>query len=310
MNIHPGVVGIDISKFHLDVFDPRVGRAERFDNTAEAAEALAERLAAAGDRAVMEATGTYDRTLRLALAAAGVGFSRVNPGQARAFAKAAGILAKTDAVDARMLSLMGQALELRPDQTPEAERERLGRLHRRRDQLVAMRAQERNRRKEWADEEMAVSIDEHLAWLSHQIAELDGQIRRLIRASHRLAQLEQLLRSIPGVGPVAAVSAIALVPELGTRSPKTIAALVGLAPYNADSGARRGQRSIRGGRKRVRDAFYMAAVAASRSSGRFGRFYAALRKAGKPAKVALIAVARKLLVTANAVIRDQLAFQP
>jgi transposase len=310
MSIHPGVVGIDISKFHLDLFDPRVGRPERIDNTAEAAAALAGRLAAAGDRAVMEATGSYDRALREALRTAGVGFSRVNPGQARAFARAAGFLAKTDAVDARMLALMGQALELRPDAAPEAERERLGRLHRRRDQLVAMRAQERNRRKEWADEEIAASIDEHIAWLARQIAELDGQIRRLIRSSPMLSPLEQLLRSIPGVGPVAAVSAIALVPELGRRSPKTIAALVGLAPYNADSGARRGQRSIRGGRKRVRDAFYMAAVAASRSDGRFGRFYAALRQAGKPPKVAFIALARKLLVTANALVRDQLVFQP
>ena len=309
MNLNPGVVGIDISKAHIDVFDPRVGRVERIRNEAAALQPLAVRLSAAADRAVFEATGRYDRALGLALAEAGVTFHRVNPTQARAFARAAGFLAKTDAVDARMLAAMGQALSLRPSPAGEPERERLAGLHRRRDQLVAMRAQERARRSEEADPQLAASLDQHLAWLDGQVADLDGRIRRLIAASAALAKAEKQLRTVPGVGPVTAATLLALVPELGARSPKTIAALAGLAPFNADSGFKRGRRSIRGGRKRVRDAVYMAAVTAVRADTPFADFYKRLREAGKPPKLALVATARKLLVTLKALARDDVAFQ-
>jgi transposase len=299
MNIAPGIVGIDISKRCLDVFDPRIGRPERVANTEPEVQALALRLAAPGDRAVFEATGVYDRILRRALEAAGVGFSRVDPSRARAFARAAGFLAKTDAVDARMLAIMGQALQPRLQEAVAPVRERLAGLHARRDQLVAMRVQERNRRAEHRD---------HLDWLDAQMRELDARIRNLIAADAELRQAEAHLRSVPGIGPVAAATLLARVPELGRRSPKAIAALVGLAPFNADSGARRGHRSIRGGRKRVRDALYMSAVTAARSNTAFATFYSRLRAAGKPPKVALVAVARKLLVTLNAIARTQTPF--
>lgn len=245
----------------------------------------------------------------MALQTAGVTFFRVNPGQARDFARAAGYLAKTDAVDARMLAVMGRALELRPAEPLQPDREQLARLHKRRDQLVAMRSQERTRRRGEIDPETASSIDQHLGWLDQQVHELDRRIRQLIAASPGLAQAERRLRSVPGIGPVAAATLLALAPELGARSSKAIAALAGLAPFNADSGQKRGKRIIRGGRKRIRDALYMAAVSASRCNNRFAAFYRSLRAANKPAKLALIAVARKLLVTINAIVRDQTAFQ-
>lgn len=309
MTINPDIVGIDISKLHLDVSDPRRGHVEHFANSAAAAAELAARFAAAGQRVVFEATGAYDRQLCLALHAAGVTFFRVNPGQARDFARAAGYLAKTDAVDARMLAAMGRALELRPAKPVEPDRDSLARLHKRRDQLVAMRSQERTRRRGEFDAQMLDSIDQHLRWLDDQVRELDRRIRQLIAASPGLAEAERRLRSVPGIGPVAAATLLALAPELGERSSKAIAALAGLAPFNADSGQKRGQRMIRGGRKRIRDALYMAAVSASRCNNRFAAFYRSLRAANKPAKLALIAVARKLLVTLNAIMRDQTTFQ-
>lgn len=308
MTIPPVVVGIDISKHHLDVFDSAHGRVERFANDRPTVAGLAERFAKAGAFVVFEATGHYDTALRQALAAAGIAHARVNPARARDFARAAGFLAKTDAVDARMLAAMGQSL--RPPVTPpiDPDRERLALLNRRRDQLVATRQQERTRRRECRDATIAQSIAAHLAWLDHEIETLETAIADLIEANPTLRARARLVRSVPGIGPVTATILLALAPELGSRSPKTIAALAGLAPINADSGQFRGKRSIRGGRKRMRDALYIAAVVASRSRSRFAAFYTRLRDAGKTPKQAFIALARKLLVTLNAIVRDQVPF--
>lgn len=308
MIIHPGVMGIDISKTNLDIFDPSAGH-QRIANTAGAIEALAGRCAEQGIFVVFEATGRYDAVLRHSLAAAGVACARVNPARARDFARAAGFLAKTDAVDARMLAAMAQCL--RPQARPAitADRERLALLHKRRDQLVATRQQERTRRSECSDPEIAADLDRHLHWLDCDIASIEHRIRTFLAQDQELARLQLLLRSAPGVGQVTATTLIALMPELGQRSPKTIAALAGLAPFNRDSGKQRGQRTIRGGRKRVRDALYMAALAATRSNTRLRTTYQTLRKAGKPAKLALIAIARKLLVILNAIVRDKTAFK-
>jgi transposase len=296
MTIHPDVVGIDVSKHHLDVFDAALDRGERVANTREQVQALAARWAALGRFVVFEATGRYDRFLRQELAAAGVAHARINPSQARAFARAAGFLAKTDRLDARMLAVLGAALRPRAAEPADPSRERLALLHKRRDQL---------------DEAGLIDgLDAHLAWLDAAVADLDRNIADLITSVPDLRRAQAFIRSIPGVGPVTAATLIALLPELGQRSPKTIAALAGLAPFNHDSGKLRGQRAIRGGRKRVRDALYMAAVAASRSNSRFKAAYQTLRNAGKPPKLAFIAIARKLLVTANALLRDQLSFQP
>ena len=309
MIIHPGVMGIDVSKYHLDVFDPAIGRPERLRNEPPDIVRLAERCSAQHVFVIFEATGRYDASLRAILSAAKVAFARVNPARARDFARSAGYSAKTDAVDARMLAAMAQCL--RPDryEIADADRQRLTRLHKRRDQLIATRQQERTRRSECTDPEIADDLDRHLAWLNQAITEIERSIRALLTANRELDRLYALLRSAPGVGPVTATTLLALLPELGQRSGKAIAALAGLAPFNRDSGQWRGQRAIRGGRKRVRDALYMAALAAARSRTRLQTSYLALRKAGKPAKLALIAVARKLLLALNAMLRDQVAFQ-
>lgn len=306
MIIHPGFVGIDVSKHHLDIFEN--GRSERVANTEEGVADLAARWR--DSFVLFEATGRYDGCLRRTLQARNVAYARVNPARARDFARATGHLAKTDTIDARMLALMAQSLIMARDRASGPEREALARAHKRRDQLVAMRQQERTRLTECDDEALRASLEAHRRWLDGEIARWEGEVARLVAHSEQLAQSARQLRSIPGIGPVATATLLALVPELGSLSPKKIAALAGLAPFNADSGQFRGVRRIKGGRKRVRDALYMAAVTAARSSPRFKTIYQRLRAAGKPAKLALIAIARKLLLTANAILRDNAVFQP
>lgn len=308
MIISPGFVGIDISKHHLDVFDGAHGTPERHANRPDAIAVLAQRFAKAGAFVLFEATGSYDGLLRQALVQANIAYARVNPERARDFAKAAGFLAKTDAIDARMLAAMAQCLRPPPEGAPRPERERLTALVRRRDQLVASRAKERTRRSECRDPEIRHDLERHIAWLDEAIAACQARIQALLHKQPQLKRTATLLRSVPGIGPVAAATLIALMPELGARSPKTIAALAGLAPFNHDSGHKRGRRHVRGGRKRVRDALYMAALAAARSGSPFAVFYKALIAAGKPPKLALIALARKILTVLNAVVRDNKPF--
>lgn len=310
MIIHPGYVGIDISKAHLDIFDASRGRQQRCANTAKDIASLIRSWKRQPPFILFEATGHYDALLRRKLAKAQIPFARVNPARARDFARAAGYLAKTDSIDAKMLAAMAQCLHPEPAQPVDIDRERLARLHKRRDQLVAMRQQERTRASECACPDTNADISRHLTWLDREIDTIEARIETLIAASTNLAAAADLMRSVPGVGPVTAAALLALLPELGARSPKTIAALAGLAPFNVDSGQCRGLRRISGGRKRVRDALYMAAVAASRSKSRFATFYKTLRNAGKPPKLAFIALARKILTTLNAILRDQIAFQP
>jgi len=309
MKIHPGFVGIDISKHHLDVFDSTRATACRIANQPAAIAALLDSLEGRPALVLFEATGSYDRALRHALGAADMPFARVNPARARDFARAAGYLAKTDTIDARMLAAMAQALSLEADARADPLREQLARLHQRRDQLVACRKQERMRQKEESDDPLR-SLETHLAFLDEAIAAFDDAIAALIKAHDELRDSCSLMLSAPGIGKVHAATLLALMPELGARSSKTVAALAGLAPFNADSGLARGKRQIRGGRRRVREALYMAAVAATRTKSRFAEQYRALRQAGKAPKLALIAVARKILVTLNAILRDRKPFYP
>ena len=310
MIITRGFIGIDVSKHDLDVFEGGSSRSYRMANTEEALTSLTARWKTCGVFVVFEATGHYDVRLRRTLAAADIAFARVNPARARDFARAAGFLAKTDRIDARMLAAMAQALAPAPAVAADRDRERLALAHKRRDQLVHIRQQERTRRTECRDPALRADLEAHLQWLDARIDQWDEEIRRLLAQSERLSHIAKLLRSIPGIGPVAATTLIALLPELGILPPKQVAAMAGLAPFNVDSGQYRGIRRNKGGRKRVRDAHYMAAVADARSRGRFRIIYQRLRTAGKPAKVAFIAIARKLLVTANAILRDRTAFQP
>jgi transposase len=310
MIIHPDFAGIDISKSYLDVFDGRTGKPERFDNTAAGAARLARRFKKQGTSVLFEATGRYDQALRDAFAKQDLAFARVNPARARDFARATGALAKTDALDARMLAAMAQTLSPQAFTAATPERQKLVALLLRRDQLVGMRAEEKTRLEALGDTTIVRAINRHITFLSEDILRIEARIAELQAGDDGLAKAASLLRSIPGIGPVATSVMLALLPELGRCSPKEIAALAGLAPYNTDSGTMRGQRRIKGGRARVRNALYMAAVVASRGKTRFAAFYATLIAKGKPPKVALVAMARKILITANAIIRDGHNYKP
>lgn len=297
-------VGIDVSKLHLDIFDEAIGASERIANATQAITQLVARWRC-DVLVVFEATGVYDLELREALRQAGVRFARINPARARDFARASGQLAKTDPIDARMLAAFARAMKPATEQVATPARNALARLAKRRDQLVSMRAQEKNRRSEAEDRAMAERIGRLIGILDDEIAEIEAEISALIKAEQEIAEDAQLMRSLPGIGPVACMQLLAQMPELGRVGPKQVAALAGLAPFNVDSGAYRGKRKIGGGRKRVRDALYMAALNAVRRADPFKAFYTRLRGAGKPAKLALIAVARKLLTVLNAMMRDR-----
>ena len=297
-------VGIDVSKQYLDIFDDGLGVPERIANATQAITQIAARWRC-DVLVVFEATGVYDLELREALSQAGIRFARINPARARDFARASGQLAKTDPIDARMLAAFARAMQPATEQAANPARNALARLAKRRDQLVLMRAQEKNRRSEADDRAMAERISRLIEVLDGEIAEIEADIRGLIKADQEIADDAQLMCSLPGVGPVACMQLITKMPELGHVGAKQIAALAGLAPFNVDSGAFRGKRKIAGGRKRVRDALYMAALNAVRRADPFKAFYARLRQAGKPAKLALIAVARKLLTVLNAMMRDR-----
>lgn len=307
MTIAPVYVGIDVSKDTLDIFDARTGSAT-IPNTLEAAHALAARLALAPHFVILEATGSYDGRLRRALEEADVRYSRSNPERARDFARAIGLKAKTDRIDARMLALFGEKLQPPQRERANSERAAVAVLHRRRDQLVSMRVQEKNRCSETSDEDMRGHIERHIAWLDTEIDAIAAGIAAAIRASEELRESERLMRSMPGVGPVVAATLVALMPELGAADPKKVAALAGLAPFAIESGRFKGLRAVRGGRKEVRDKLYMAAVSAARTKGLLGDFFRRLREKGKAAKVALIALARKMLTILNAILRDRVEY--
>lgn len=309
MTLHPDRIGCDVSKAHLDFFIAGSGACMRIDNTSAA---ICDWLSAHQQSAaliVFEATGRYDRKLREALDKSGWPYARVNPARARDFAKALGLLAKTDRIDARMLAMMGTSLALSPTAPSDPMKERFTAVQRRRDQLVSMRQKEKQRLRE-AEALERDSLERHIAWLSAEIKALEQTCDQLVRQNRELSKKMTLLRSIPGVGPVTAAALISHLPEIGSLSPKAVAALAGLAPFNTDSGRFQGKRSIRGGRKRVRDALYMAAVTAARSNSRFSKWADRLTLKGKPFKVVAIALARKILTIANAIIRDNKPYTP
>jgi transposase len=303
-------IGIDVSKHRLDIFDEAVGVAESIANAPQPITQQVARWRCSNVFVVFEATGIYDRELAVQLRQAGIRYARINPARARDFARASGRLAKTDAIDACVLAAFARAMVPPADPVPEPARNALALLAKRRDQLVQMRAQEKNRRSEAHDRAIIEDIARLIDFLDGEIAAIEARITTLIETEPAIAEDARLLRSAPGVGPVACMQLIAQMPELGQIGPKQVAALAGLAPLNVDSGTHRGKRTIGGGRKRVRDALYMAALNAVRRSGSFRSFYQRLRTAGKPAKLALIAVARKLLTTLNAMLRDRKTYIP
>lgn len=293
------IAGIDVSKRHLDVCaDGR--EVERFHNTAAGICRLLDALRGRGiTRAVCEASGGYERPLVAALMAE-MEVSRVHPPRVRAFAKASGVEAKTDALDARLLREYGLRVDvpLLVAEDPQAARLRAQVLRRR--QLVDMRVQESNRLEKTADADCAASCRRMLERLHGEIAACERTLAECMQAPG-LAERAALYTSVKGVGPQTAAVLLACLPELGVWSGAALTALVGLAPFNRDSGRHPGRRSIRGGRAMVRSALYMAALSVTRCDSDLRDFYRGLRDRGKPGKVALTAVMRKLLLQLNAV---------
>lgn len=302
--------GIDVAKGWLDVASTDGGTVRRFANDPAGIAALVAALSAeAPQLIVLEATGGHETAVAAALAAAGLAVAVVNPRQVRDFARATGQLAKSDALDARMLAQFAARIQPPVRPLPDATSQELAALLTRRRQLLEMRTAERNRRSTVAAR-LRPALDAHLTWLSQQIAELDRELDQTLRASPLWRAKEDLLRSIPGIGPVVARTLLADLPELGTLTPEQAAALAGVAPLAQDSGTRTGHRRIWGGRAGVRAALYMAAVSAIRCNPPIKACYTRLKTAGKPVKVALVACMRKLVILANAVLRDGVAWQP
>lgn len=299
------VVGIDVSKAALDVAVRPSGTAWRTTNDAEGIAALVmEVRAVVPVCVVLEATGGLERAATAALAAAGLPVAVVNPRQVRDFAKATGRLAKTDALDAAVLAHFGEAVQPPPRPVPDAQARALAELITRRQQLVEMRTAEQNRVGSLTGSRRT-RVAAHLAWLRQELADLEAELDAAIQASPVWRARDQLLQSVPGVGPVVARTLVADLPELGTLDRKRLAALVGVAPLNRDSGRFRGRRGIWGGRARVRSALYMAALVGTRRNPVLAAFYQRLLGAGKPKKVALVACMHKLLRILNALLRTR-----
>lgn len=301
-------VGIDVSKKTLDVAVIPSGECFQVSNDEAPVAALAQRLAAlAPARIVLEATGGYEGDAVAALAAARLPVVVINPRQVRDFARATGTLAKTDRLDALVLARFAEAVRPAVRQLKGEEETELYSMVKRRRQLVEMMTMEKNR-KEKARRLVRPGIEEHIRWLKAQLAAVDEGIKGLIASDPVMREKEETLRSAPGVGPVVASSLLAQVPELGKLDRRRIAALLGVAPMNRDSGTFRGQRRIHGGRSGARCALYMAALSAARFNPTIRAQYERLIAAGKPFKVAMTACMRKLLVILNAMIRDKSAW--
>jgi transposase len=301
----PVVIGIDVSKREFSVAVYPTGEAWTSATNLGAIDLVVERVrAVAPQLIVLEATGGYELALAGACATAGLPVAIVNPRQVRAFAQALGRTAKTDAIDATVLALFGARVQPAPRAVPDAATQALAALITRRRQLLEMLGAERQRLAQ-APPTGPVTRDlrTHIRWLERRLADVDHDLGSAIQASPVWRVHEDLLRTVPGIGPTTARTLLAELPELGRLDRRAIAALVGVAPFNCDSGQHRGRRRIAGGRAAVRASLYMAALVASRRNPSLAAFYQRLRARGKPAKLALVAVMRKLLTILNAMLK-------
>ena len=305
----PCFVGIDVAKAQLDIALRPTGERWAVPNDPHGCVTLVERLQAVHPTLiVLEATGGLERTVTASLAAAGFPVVVVNPRQARDFARATGQLAKTDALDARALAHFADVIRPTPRPLPDAQTQELRALLGRRQQLIVMRTAEQNRLA-GTSERLAKDIAAHITWLNDRLATLDDELETLLRASPLWRENDDLLQSAPGIGPVCAQTLLLELPELGTLTRQQIAALVGVAPLNCDSGTLRGRRTIWGGRAHVRAVLYMGTLVATRYNPRIKAFYERLLAAGKVKKVALTACMRKLLTMLNAMLKHRTPWQ-
>ena len=310
MNAEPVFVGIDVSKASLDVAVHRPATRWTVDYTEATLPSLVARLTAlAPALIVLEATGGLEGPLVGAVAAAGLPVVVVNPRQVRDFAKATGRLAKTDTLDAAVLAHFAAAVQPAVRPLPDAATQGLAAVVTRRRQLVDMLTAERNRLS-CAPLGLRKELQAHIRWLERRIAGLDTDLEHAIRTSPVWRAQEDLLRSVPGIGPIVARTLLAQLPELGTLAPKPLAALVGVAPLNRDSGLFRGRRKVGGGRAAVRAVLDMGPLAAVRFNPVLRPFYQRLRAAGKLPKVALTACMHKLLTILNALLKHQRRWDP
>lgn len=303
-------IGIDVSKATLDVAVLPGERAWQVEREEAGIASLVETLRALAPRlVVLEATGGLEAPVTAALATAGLPVVVVNPRQARDFAKAIGTLAKTDTLDARVLARLGETLKPPVRPLKDEETERLEALLTRRRQIIEMLTMEKNRLPT-AVKPVRRDITAHIAWLTKRLKDVDGELTAAIEASDFWRLKDEVIRSVPGAGRVLSVTLLAGLPELGTLNRRQIAALVGLAPLNCDSGAFRGSRHIRGGRSAVRTTLYMATISAIRCNPVIAAFHQRLRAAGKKPKVAITACMRKLLTILNSMLRTNTPWQP
>jgi transposase len=303
-------VGIDVAKNRLDVAIRPSGERWTVEQTPEAIAGLVQRLTTlAPTLIVLEATGGLEAAVVAAIAVAGLAIAVVNPRQVRDFAKATGKLAKTDALDAAVLAHFAEAVRPIPRSLPDLELQELQALLTRRRQLVEMRVAEQNRRAACRSAKVIKNLEIHLQWLAQQIKNLDKDLTQRLQSSPIWREKEDLLRSVPGVGPVLSFTLVSDLPELGTLNHKQIAALVGVAPLNCDSGKFKGRRRVWGGRAQVRAALYMGALVAIRHNPVIRAFYQRLRTAGKLPKVALTACMHKLLTVLNAMVKHRTPWQ-
>src|SRR4029078_678859 len=298
-------IGIDVSKQHLEVAVHESDCQFRCANNVNAfGKLIVELIDWRPALVVLEATGGLEIRVVNALHAAGLPVVVVNPRQVRDFARALGQLAKTDRLDARVLAAFAAAINPPPRPLTASDELELEALTGRREQLVGMLADEKNRRASAASDSVRDEIQEHIDWLTERIAELDQQLKKLLQASAHWQIKDQILQSTPGIGPVVSYSLLAQLPELGNLNRQQISKLVGVAPLNRDSGQQRGSRHIYGGRAQVRRVLYMAALTASRCNPVIKVFYERLRARQKPFKVAITACMRKLLTIINFMVRD------
>lgn len=303
-------VGIDVSKDQLDIAVRPTGETWSMPNDASGITELVQRVAQLHPKlVVLEATGGLQMPVAAALASAGWPLAMVNPRQVRDFARATGKLAKSDQLDAQVLAHFAEAVRPTPYPLPDAQTQELTALLTRRHQVVEMLTAEKNRLRT-TRESVRQRVQDHIRWLEQELADLDDDLERALRESPLWRGKDNLLRSVPGIGRVVSITLLADLPELGTLSRHQIAALVGVAPLNRDSGRFRGKRTVWGGRARVRAALYMAALTATRYNPIIKAFYRRLCGVGKARKVALTACMRKLLIILNSMVKHQQTWTP